>query len=140
MQDVLAGYAANGVMVHYLDLTLVGQQIIADPAAYGFTSTGACTPAPQCVTDSAYANQFLFYVDNLHLTSAGFRIVGQYIATQLQAPLTLGAPGELGLDTAHQFGRTMSSRVDLASPRDGDVSEGMKLFVVGDMFSHDVEG
>jgi outer membrane lipase/esterase len=139
MQNVLAGYAANGVMVHYLDLTLVGQQIIADPTAYGFTSTGACTPAPQCVTDSAYANQFLFYVDNLHLTSAGFRIVGQYIATQLQAPLTLGAPGELGLDTAHQFGRTMSSRVDLASPRDGDVSEGMKLFVVGDMFSHDVE-
>ena len=139
MQDVLAGYAANGVMVHYLDLTLVGEQIIADPAAYGFTSTGACTPAPQCVTDSAYANQFLFYVDNLHLTSAGFRIVGQYIATQLQAPLTLGAPGEVGLDTAHQFGRTMSSRVDLASPRDGDVSEGMKLFVVGDMFSHDVE-
>jgi phospholipase/lecithinase/hemolysin/uncharacterized protein YhjY with autotransporter beta-barrel domain len=139
MQDVLAGYAANGVMVHYLDLTLIGQQITANPAAYGFTSTGACTPAPQCVTNSAYANQFLFYVDALHLTSAGFRIVGEYIATQLQAPLTLGAPGELGLDTASQFGRTLSSRVDLASPRDGDVAEGTKLFVVGDTFSHDVE-
>jgi len=139
MQDILAGYAADGVMVHYLDLTLVGQQIIANPAAYGFTNTGACTPAPQCVTDSAYANQFLFYVDSLHLTSAGFRIVGQYIATQLQAPLTLAAPGELGLDTAHQFGRTLSSRVDIGSPRDGDVAEGVKLFVVGDMFSHDVE-
>jgi outer membrane lipase/esterase len=139
MQDVLAGYAADGVMVHYLDLTLVGEQITANPAAYGFTNTGACTPAPQCVTNSAYANQFLFYVDALHLTSAGFRIVGEYIATQLQAPLTLGAPGELGLDTASQFGRTLSSRVDLGSPRDGDVSEGMKLFVVGDTFSHDVE-
>ncbi len=71
MQDVLAGYAANGVMVHYLDLTLVGQQIIANPGAYGFTNTGACTPAPSCVTDSNYANQYLFYVDALHLTSAG---------------------------------------------------------------------
>ena len=139
MQDVLAGYAANGVMVHYLDLSLVGEQITANPAAYGFTSTGACTPAPQCVTDSAYANQFLFYVDALHLTSAGFRIVGEYIAPQHQAPLTLGAPGELGLDTASQFGRTLASRVDLGSPRDGDVSEGMKLFIVGDTFSHDVE-
>ncbi|WP_395623210.1 autotransporter domain-containing protein [Sphingomonas daechungensis] len=138
MQSVLAGYAANGVMVHYLDLTLVGQNIIANPAAYGFTNTGACTPAPQCVTDSAYANQFLFYVDQLHLTSAGFRVVGQYIATQLQAPLTLGAQGELALDTSRQFGRTLSSRVDLGSPRDGDVSEGMKLFIVGDTFSHDV--
>jgi uncharacterized protein YhjY with autotransporter beta-barrel domain/phospholipase/lecithinase/hemolysin len=139
MQDVLAGYAANGVMVHYLDLTVVGQQIMADPTAYGFASTGACAPAVQCVTDNAYANSFLFYVDALHLTSAGFRVVGQYIATQLQAPLTLGAPGELGLDTARQFGRTLSSRVDLGSPRDGDVAEGMHFFVVGDMFSHDVE-
>lgn len=139
MQDVLAGYAANGVMVHYLDLTLVGQQIMADPAAYGFTNTGACTPAATCVTDSNYTNQYLFYVDALHLTSAGFRVVGQYIATQLQAPLTLGATGELGMDTAHQFGRTLQSRVDLASPRDGDVSEGLKLFLVGDTFSHDVE-
>ena len=139
MQDVLAGYAANGVMVHYLDLTLVGQQIIANPGAYGFTNTGACTPGPACVTDSNYTNQFLFYVDALHLTSAGFRVVGQYIATQLQAPLTMKAPSELGLETARQFGRTLSSRADLGSPRDGDVAEGLKFFVVGDTFSRDVK-
>ena len=139
MQDVLAGYAADGVMVHYLDLTLVGQNIIANPGAYGFTNTGACTPAPSCVTDSNYANQYLFYVDALHLTSAGFRVVGRYIATQLQAPLTMKAPSELGLETARQFGRTLSSRVDLGSPRDGDVAEGLKFFVVGDTFSRDVK-
>jgi outer membrane lipase/esterase len=137
MQDVLADYAANGVMVHYLDLTLVGQQIVANPGAYGFTNTGACTPAPSCVTDSNYANQYLFYVDALHLTSAGFRIVGQYVATQLQAPLTLKAPSELGLETARQFGRTLSTRADVGSPRDGDVAEGLKFFVIGDTFSRD---
>jgi len=139
MQDVLAGYAADGVMVHYLDLTLVGQQIIANPGAYGFTNTGACTPGPACVTDSNYTNQYLFYVDALHLTSAGFRVVGRYIATQLQAPLTMKAPSELGLETARQFGRTLSSRADLGSPRDGDVAEGLKFFVVGDTFSRDVK-
>ena len=139
MQTTLAGYAANGVMVHYLDLNLVGDRIIADPAAYGFTSAGPCTPAPQCASSSGYANQFLFYLDGLHLTSAGFAVVAQYIATQLQAPLTLEATSELGLDTARQFGRTLSSRVDLTSPRDGEVAQGAHLFIVGDTFSRDVK-
>ena len=139
LQGTLAGYAANGVMVHYLDLNLVGDRIIADPAAYGLTSSSLCTPTPQCVTDSNYTNGFLFYLDGLHLTSAGFAIVGKYIATQLQAPLTLEATSELGLDTGRQFGRTLSSRVDLGSPRDGEVAQGAHLFIVGDTFSRDVK-
>jgi uncharacterized protein YhjY with autotransporter beta-barrel domain len=126
-------------MVHYLDLNLVGDRIIADPEAYGFTSAGPCTPAPQCASSSGYANQFLFYLDGLHLTSAGFAVVAQYIATQLQAPLTLEATSELGLDTARQFGRTLSSRVDLTSPRDGEVAQGAHLFIVGDTFSRDLK-
>jgi outer membrane autotransporter protein len=139
IQSVLAGYAADGVTVHYLDLTLVGQQIMADPAAYGLTSAGVCAPAPACIGDSSYTNQFLFYVDNLHLTSAGFAIVAHYIATQLQAPLTLQAPSETALETARQFGRTLNSRMDLAAPRDGGLAQGLKLFVVGDTASRDVE-
>jgi phospholipase/lecithinase/hemolysin len=105
MQTTLAGYAADGVMVHYLDLNLIGDRIIADPAAYGLTSSSLCTPTPQCVTDSNHTNGFLFYLDGLHLTSAGFAIVAKYVATQLQAPLTLEATSELGLGTARQFGR-----------------------------------
>lgn len=138
IQSVLAGYAADGVTVHYLDLTLVGQQIMADPAAYGLTSGGVCAPAPACLGNSSYTNQFLFYVDNLHLTSAGFAIVAHYIATQLQAPLTLQAPSETGLETARQFGRVLNARMDLGAPRDGGLSEGLKLFVVGDTVSRDV--
>lgn len=141
IQSVLGGYAADGVMVHYLDLTLVGEQIMANPGAYGLTSAGACplAEAIRCVTDFAFANQHLFYVDQLRLTSAGFAIVARYIATQLQAPLTLQASSDLGLDTARQFGRTLSSRVDLAAPRDGGFAEGLELFLVGDSFSRDVE-
>jgi hypothetical protein len=37
------------------------------------------------------------YGDALHLTSQGFAIVGQYVARQLAAPLTLQAPSDLGL-------------------------------------------
>jgi uncharacterized protein YhjY with autotransporter beta-barrel domain/phospholipase/lecithinase/hemolysin len=139
IQTVLAGYAADGVTVHYLDLSLVGQQIMANPAAYGLTSAGVCSPAPACIGDSSYTNQFLFYVDNLHLTSAGFAIVAHYIATQLQAPLTLEAPSETGLETAREFGRVLSGRMDLGAPRDGGLAEGLQLFAVGDTVSRDVE-
>ena len=45
IQGTLAGYAANGVIVHYTDLTLIGDAITANPAAYGLTSAGACPVA-----------------------------------------------------------------------------------------------
>jgi outer membrane lipase/esterase len=141
IQSALAGYAANGVIVHYLDATVVLQQVSANLAAYGLTNAGPCpaAQATQCVSDANFANQFIFYVDALHPTSRTSAILAQYVATQLQGPLTLEAPSELGLDTARQFGRTLSSRVDLGSPRDGDVAEGMKVFLVGDSLSHDVK-
>lgn len=139
IQSTLAGYADDGVIVHYLDATLVLQQIAANPTAYGLTSAGACAPTAACVGDSTFTNGYLFYLDGLHLTSAGFAILGNYVATQLQAPLTLQGPSELGIDTARQFGRTLSSRVDLTAPRDGGLAEGMRLFVVGDTFSSDFD-
>lgn len=137
MQTTLAGYAADGVMVHYLDLNLVLDNVIANPAAYGMTNGLVCPifPNTTCVLN---ASGYLFYGDALHLTSEGFAIVGRYVAAQLQAPLTLGAPSDLALDTAQQFGRTLTSRMDLSSPRDGDVAEGVKLFLVGDMLQRHV--
>ncbi len=140
IQQTLAGYAADGVIVHYLDLTAVIQRVAADPEAFGLTSAGPCplAEATRCVTDSAFSNQYLFYVDALHPTSAGFEIIARYVAAQLDAPLSLQAPSDLGLDTARQFGRTLSSRVDLHGPRASGPSVGMRFFLVGDMFQRDV--
>lgn len=137
MQGVLAGYAANGVIVHYLDLNLMLDRVVANPAAYGLTGiTCPAFPNPTCVVTNGEG--FLFYGDLLHPTTAGSRIIAQYVATQLQAPLTLQAPSDLALDTARQFGRTLSSRVDLGAPRDGDLAEGLHFFIVGDSYSRDV--
>jgi phospholipase/lecithinase/hemolysin/uncharacterized protein YhjY with autotransporter beta-barrel domain len=134
IQSTLSGYAANGVIVHYLDLTLVAQQIIANPAAYGLTGI-ACPALPNtsCIADPG--QKFLFYFDQLHLTSAGFAIVGQYIATQLEAPLVLQGASDMSVDVAHQFGRTLTSRMDTGSPRDGDMPEGLKAYLVGDGYT-----
>jgi outer membrane lipase/esterase len=136
MQGTLSGYAANGVMVHYLDLSLVGAQITANPAAYGITNL-VCPafPDPTCLISS---KGYLFYGDLLHLTSDGFAIVGKYIATQLEAPLVLQGASDMAMDVAHEFGRTLTARMDTGSPRDGDTLDGFKFFVVGDGYSRDL--
>jgi outer membrane lipase/esterase len=134
MQQTLAGYAANGSVVHYLDLGLVLDNIIANPAAYGITNGLVCPVLPNtsCVGNS---KGYLFYLDGLHLTSDGFAIVGKYVATQLAAPLTLQAPADLAVDTGHQFGRTLQARLGGVGGSAGDESRGVRVFVVGDGFT-----
>src|SRR3954452_10939377 len=78
VQNVLAGYAARGSIVHYLDLSKVLDQISANPAAYGITNGLVCPLFPGNTTCAANATGYLFYGDALHLTSNGFAIVGQY--------------------------------------------------------------
>jgi len=139
MQSTLSGYAANGVIVHYLDLNLVLDNISANMSGYGITNGIACPalPNPTCVISSS---GYLFYADALHLTSGGFDIVAQYIATQLAAPLTLQAPSEAGMNVGQQFGRTLTSRLDLGAPRDGDMPEGVHAYIVGDAYSRTIDG
>lgn len=140
-QQALATYAARGSVVHYLDLTAILNNVKANPAAYGITKGLVCpafqpaTPASAtCVVD---ASGYLFYGDLLHLTSNGFQIVGQYVARQLAAPLTLQAPSDMGLDVASQWGRTLSTRTDLYGD---DTAQGLRLYVLGDAMSHSVWG
>ena len=139
LQSTLSGYAANGVIVHYLDLNRVLDNISANPASFGITSGIVCPalPNPTCVINSS---GYLFYADQLHLTSTGFDIVARYIDAQLTAPLTLQAPSESGMNVGQQFGRTLTSRLDLSAPRDGDMPEGMHAYIVGDAYSRTIDG
>ncbi len=138
MQSTLAGYAADGVMVHYLDLNLMLDNVIAAPTDYGITNGLVCPifPDPTCIISSS---GYLFYGDALHLTSDGFAIVGRYIAVQLEAPLTLQATSDMSLDVARQFGRTLTKHMDLGSPRDGDTLEGLNFFLIGDGYTRDLD-
>nr|WP_314442135.1 autotransporter domain-containing protein [uncultured Sphingomonas sp.] len=139
IRQTLAGYANNGVVVHYTDLTLIGNRVQSNYGAYGLQGL-ACPALPNtsCITTPGEADKYLFYFDQVHLTAAGFAIVGRYSFRQLQAPLNLGATSDLALDSARQFGRTLNTRMDLGSPRDGEVLEGARFFVTGDSFSRDV--
>lgn len=148
IQNTLAGYAADGVMVHYLDLNLVLDNVLANPAAYGITKGIACPSFPPPagpVVDPAYAtciinaSGYMFYGDQLHLTQDGYAIIAKYVAAQLTAPLVLQAPSDVALDVARQFGRTLTSRMDTGSPRDGETAEGLKFFIVGDGYSRHLD-
>ncbi|WP_114229114.1 MULTISPECIES: autotransporter domain-containing protein [Sphingomonas] len=137
VQAQLAGFAANGVMVHYLDLTKVLTSIQTNPTAYGLGNGVVCAPTQANVLSGCKG--YLFYVDGLHLSSDGFAVVGQYVAAQLRAPLVLGAPINLQLDTARQFGRTLDNRVDISAARAGAPAEGLHLYITGDGFQRNAK-
>lgn len=133
IQAPLAGYAAQGALVHYLDLTLVGDRIRANPAAFGLLSADACPST--CVSNPALQSQYLFYVDRVHLTSAGFDIVARYFARQIEAPGLMEATTDIGLSSAQSFARTMSGRTDLAGK--GDPDHPLSLYLLGVTDRHD---
>jgi phospholipase/lecithinase/hemolysin/uncharacterized protein YhjY with autotransporter beta-barrel domain len=117
MQSYLAGLAASGVRVEYLDLSLMETQIIANPAAYGLKYTTAC-PAT-CVGNAALQSQYLFYVDGIHLTSAGFAIMSNYIVNRLQAPDVLVGVDAPSNAAVGGFVGDMFGRLDLFNPQSG---------------------
>ena len=64
IQTTLAGFAANGVIVHYLDAAVVLQEVSANLSAYGLTNAGPCpaAQATQCVSDAKFPNPLSFYL------------------------------------------------------------------------------
>lgn len=110
MQVALADIARSGVRVELVDVSLIGNLIKANPGLYGLTSAGTCPVA--CIGNTALQNDFLFYVDALHLTSHGFAILGEYIVNRLNAPLTIAPQGDVGLSSAMGFASTLFGRLD----------------------------
>lgn len=110
MQAALAAIARSGVRVELVDVALLGSLIKANPSRYGVANVGACPLA--CIGNPALQNQYLFYFDGVHLTSLGFTIMGEYIVNRLNAPLTLPAQGDVGLNAAMGFASTLFGRLD----------------------------
>ena len=76
MQASLANLANQGVIANWLDLNLIGDRVEQNLAAFGLQSAGVC-PIACVTTNPELLSRFLFYVDQVHLTSAGFGIVGR---------------------------------------------------------------
>lgn len=117
IKTTFTGLAAGGTTVAYVDLSAIGDQIARNPAAFGITDTTASCPVPACIASPDLQTRYLFYVDGVHLTSAGFDIVGRYALAQLAAPYGFRAAADLPQKTAAAFGDTLSGRLDLARGR-----------------------
>jgi outer membrane lipase/esterase len=126
MQIALAGVARSGVRVEYIDTGLLGTLIQANPGRYGFTNTGACPVA--CIGNPALQNQFLFYVDGIHLTSHGFAVLGEYIVNRLNAPLTFAPQGDVATISAMGFASTLFGKLDLFRETYGFASSTMNAY------------
>ncbi len=116
MQTYFAGLARSGVRVEYVDNTLILQAILARPGAT--TITGALCSAA-CIGNAALASQFLFYFDGIHLTSAGFAVVGQYNVNRLNAPLTFAPQGDASMAVTRSFASSMFGRMDQIAAANG---------------------
>src|SRR3982075_779212 len=131
MQAALAGIARNGVRVEFIDVALLGNLINANPALYGISNVGPC-PFPACVGTTAAAkaiqDQFLFYLDGIHLTSHGFAIMGEYIVNRLEAPLTFAPQGDLAMNSAMGFASTLYGKLDMFRETYGFVPTTMNAY------------
>jgi uncharacterized protein YhjY with autotransporter beta-barrel domain len=136
MRTSLAAFANQGVIVNYLDLNLIADKVQANLGAFGLQSAGAATSADVAAGKS---DNFLFYADNVHLTSAGFAIVGKYAARQLEAPLHLEAQGETVLLAASSFGQALENRLDLGSADMAGEGPPLRLFFGADYGQRSVD-
>jgi phospholipase/lecithinase/hemolysin len=75
VQALLPRYRSRGIDVRWLDLDRIEQAVRANPPAFGLASAGACPAA--CTGNEALARRYLFHADGVHLTEAGYRIVGR---------------------------------------------------------------
>lgn len=135
IQASLANLASQGVIVNYLDLTQLAGVVEGNLAAFGLQSAGAC-PIACVTTNPELLDRFLFYVDQVHLTSRGFAIVGQYAVRQLEAPLHFAGQTDLGVAAASGFGQLMGGRLDLA----GEGERPLSFFLLGTAAGYDVRG
>ena len=126
MQVALAAIARSGVRVELVDVSLLGNLIKANPGLYGLSSAGACPLA--CIGNPALQNQFLFYFDQLHLTSHGFAILGEYIVNRLEAPLTFAPQGDLAMNSAMGFASTLYGKLDMFRETYGFVPLAMNAY------------
>ncbi|MBA2932483.1 autotransporter domain-containing protein [Sphingomonas sp. CGMCC 1.13654] len=128
MQALLAPIANNGVQIAYVDITTIGNVVRADPGRFGFMDVTTACPLT-CIGNPALQQQYFFYVDGVHLTSAAFDLVGRYAVNQLEAPYSFRANGDLVNQAAQDFSRTITGRLDLARGSKGP--DGLSVYLQG---------
>ncbi len=99
----------SGAVVTVFDSFSLLNDITANPAKYGLSNvTAPCLAVPDCVSDPALAQQFLFW-DAFFPTASVQAIAAAALADTVNAPKTLAAQGEVSRYSAEKFVQSMLS-------------------------------
>lgn len=135
------GLAASGVNALFFDTDQLFNEIIADPAEFGFTNITdpACTTPSSlsCTRDTLVepnAQNTFALADDVHPTGATQRIQGQAIASVIQAPEQIA-----GLNQSAQSAFRAQRFLAEAASRGVAAREGTKASIFGAISYHDFD-
>jgi len=148
---LFTGLQGSGVRVIPVDTFSLFNQILANPAAYGFTNTTsvACGPFPPaapaggnsffCYTGNLVApgaDQTYVFADPVHPTTGAQRIVAQFVESLISAPADYGLMAESAVHSRRSEIRTISDGLVRSRKDDGGI---LGVFVGGDATDFDIE-
>jgi outer membrane lipase/esterase len=123
---LMAGLDATGIQTIRVNSLSLLNEIIAAPAAYGFTNASApacgttpsllCTPANLVAPSAA---QTYVFADGVHPTTAGHAIIAQAVESMITAPQQIAALGEAPFGVEQANFRALDGRMwsSLNAPR-----------------------
>ncbi len=109
LPSALTPLSAAGLNIHYFDVATLITRLRANPTAYGFGSDAntQCFDVPACAANGTANNGFIEnqYIspDGIHNTGRANQWIANFLANQLNAPLTIGPQGELGQSAGLAF-------------------------------------
>ena len=121
MQARLAPLGQAGIRFFMLDLFRLGNAVNADPAKYGFVGFNCPGGPPVCGGSINSPKQTQYYLgpDGLHLTSGGFALVADYMASIVMAPDTIAVQPGIVTSTASNFTSSVLGRLDAIREQGG---------------------
>src|SRR5208282_4355746 len=113
-----AGLGSLGVDIIPMNMYGLFNEVIANPAAFGFTNvtTPACTTASSATCSAATlvapnAAQTYLFADGVHPTPAGHQIIADYAEAEIAAPQQVGLLAEAPLQVEEANFRALDSRM-----------------------------
>lgn len=112
------GIAGLGTGILPVNTYALLNQVIADPARYGFSNVTdrACTTAssidctPNTLVAADAGTNYLF-ADGVHPTTAAHVMLSQVVLSELQAPQQISLLGEAPLAATHAYGQTLHNQM-----------------------------
>jgi outer membrane lipase/esterase len=119
LPNALVQFANEGINVHFFDVDMLLTRLRADPTVFGYAAnagTVACSQVAACAANGtanggALENQYIS-VDGVHLTGKTNTLIAEFLANQLNAPLTAAPQAEAAQGTVNAYSSLLLNHLD----------------------------